>query len=285
MTRCAALAASAFVTALGLPATASAQELRYDPRLDAPVTLGGAAAFAASEAAIRGIPPAACRWCDRDAAGHDALNAVDRAARGLRWSRPRLADVISDLTGFVVTPLTAGGLDAVAAGHDRRSDGIGTDFLVVAEAGVLAADLNQLAKLLALRERPDVHALTPDARRARTPDAEDDLSFYSGHTTEAVSLAVAAGTVASLRGYRLAPLVWATALPPALVTGYLRIGADRHYLTDVMTGAATGAVIGFLVPRLFHSPSASAGAGGGAGGQPTVSPTAQPYMLGYAAAW
>jgi membrane-associated phospholipid phosphatase len=278
--RRAALAAFAALAAVGSPATASAQELRYDPRVDAPVTLGGAVAFVASEAAIHGVHPAPCRWCDRDAAGNDTLNAVDRAARGLRWSRPRLADVISDLTGFVVTPLTAGGMDAVAAGHDRRSDGIGTDFLVVAEAGVLAADLNQLAKLLALRERPDVHALTPDARRARRPD---DLSFYSGHTTEAVSLAVAAGTVASLRGYRLAPLVWATALPPALVTGYLRIGADRHYFTDVLTGAAAGALIGFLVPRLFHSPSS--GAVGGGGGQSASAPTAQPYMLGYAAAW
>jgi membrane-associated phospholipid phosphatase len=283
--RRAAVAAFTSVTALGFSATVSAQELRYDPRIDVPVTLGGAAAFAASEAAIHGADPAPCRWCDRDAAGRDTLNAVDRVARGLRWSRPQLADVISDITGFVATPMIAGGADALAAAHDRRSDGIGTDLLVVAEAGVLAADLNQLAKLLALRERPDIHALTPDARRARPLDAGDDLSFYSGHTTAAVSVAVAAGTVASLRGYRLAPLVWATALPPALVTGYLRIGADRHYFTDVLTGAATGVLIGVLVPRLFHSPSPSSGAAGGGGGQSAATPTAQPYMLGYAAAW
>jgi membrane-associated phospholipid phosphatase len=275
----AAAALAAGVLGVSCAVQAQAQELRHDPRIDVPVTLAGAVAFMASEAALQGSDPLPCRWCDRDAAGNDTLNGLDRAARGLRWSRPRLADVISDVTGFVAAPLLSGGMDAAAAAHDRRSYGVGTDLFVIAEAGVLAADLNQLAKVLALRERPDIHALGPEARRARAPDVEDDLSFYSGHTTEAVSLAVAAGTVASLRGYRLAPLVWATALPTALVTGYLRIGADRHYLSDVLTGAAAGALIGFLVPRLFHSPSDAPVASSGRTG------ATQPLTFGYAVAW
>jgi membrane-associated phospholipid phosphatase len=267
---------------------APAQDLRHDPGVDATVTIAGAAAFVGSEVVIRTTDPQPCRWCDRDAAGRDTLNALDKTARRLRWSNPYAADLISDVTAFVVTPLVAAGTDVIAARYDARSSGDGTDLVVVAEAGVLAADVNELTKLLVLRERPDVHALSPEARSARTPQADDDLSFDSGHTAESVSLAVAAGTVASMRGYRLAPLVWAAALPPALVTGYLRIGADRHYFTDVLAGAVSGAVVGFLVPYVFH-PAATAPSAQGASAA-TVSgmggaSMGQSYVLGYAGAW
>jgi membrane-associated phospholipid phosphatase len=30
------------------------------------------------------------------------------------------------------------------------------------------------------------------------------------------------------------------------------MAADRHYLTDVLTGAVVGGAIGYLVPVLFH---------------------------------
>jgi hypothetical protein len=38
-----------------------------------------------------------------------------------------------------------------------------------------------------------------------------DVSFWSGHTSLAFALAVSSGTVASSRGYDLAPLVWVAA--------------------------------------------------------------------------
>jgi membrane-associated phospholipid phosphatase len=40
--------------------------------------------------------------------------------------------------------------------------------------------------------------------------------------------------------------------------GYLRIAADKHYFSDVMTGAIVGSAIGIGVPLLFHSPRAEA---------------------------
>ena len=66
------------------------------------------------------------------------------------------------------------------------------------------------------------------------------------------SLASAAGTVATLRGYRLMPLVWATLMPLAIATGDLRSGGDKHYLSDVLTGAVLGAAVGVALPLLFH---------------------------------
>jgi membrane-associated phospholipid phosphatase len=40
----------------------------------------------------------------------------------------------------------------------------------------------------------------------------------------------------------------------AAFTGYLRMGAEQHYLTDVLTGAAVGSLVGWAVPYLFHRP-------------------------------
>ena len=40
----------------------------------------------------------------------------------------------------------------------------------------------------------------------------------------------------------------------ATTGAYLRIAADRHYATDVLTGSAVGSAIGFSVPYLAHRP-------------------------------
>jgi membrane-associated phospholipid phosphatase len=43
----------------------------------------------------------------------------------------------------------------------------------------------------------------------------------------------------------------------ALATGtaYLRIAADRHWLSDVIVGMLTGVAVGIAVPLLFHPTS------------------------------
>ena len=52
--------------------------------------------------------------------------------------------------------------------------------------------------------------------------------------------------------------MWATGLTLSLATGWLRIAADKHYFTDVLTGAIVGAVVGFGVPYVFHRPESAA---------------------------
>ncbi len=122
----------------------------------------------------------------------------------------------------------------------------------------ISGKFHQLAKFFFARERPFVHFLprAPDAVRALTTSPSDDnLSFFSGHTTLAFSLATSAGTIASMRGYRLAPLTWGVGLANAFTIGYLRIGADKHYFSDVTIGALVGTAIGVGIPLIFHSPS------------------------------
>jgi membrane-associated phospholipid phosphatase len=52
----------------------------------------------------------------------------------------------------------------------------------------------------------------------------------------------------TLRGDEAAPWVWAIGLTLATGVGYLRVGADAHWLTDVLAGAAVGTAIGVAVP-------------------------------------
>lgn len=149
-------------------------------------------------------------------------------------------------------PLAAIGVDLYLAASAQALAEAPLDLLIVAEAAAAAISLNQVVKFIAGRERPFVHVL-PEAEKPLTRLPEDNnLSFYSGHSTFAFAVAVGAGTVAQLRGYPRAWLVWLVTLPIAASVPLLRMGADRHYLTDVLVGSGLGAAFGYALPALLH---------------------------------
>jgi membrane-associated phospholipid phosphatase len=224
---------------------ADVDHLRYDVPADLSFTLLGATAWGISEYRKADLAPAACIWC--------APNAFDTAARdALKWSNTDAADALSYVTGYALAPIVAIAGDALVAWRDGRARDAAVDTLLIAEATVVALDVDQATKFIAGRERPFVHALAP-ADKARTAQPSDNnVSFFSGHSTLAFSLATASATVATLRGYRNARWLWPAGLLVAALTGYLRIAADRHYLSDVLVGAAVGSLSGFAVPWLFH---------------------------------
>jgi membrane-associated phospholipid phosphatase len=111
----------------------------------------------------------------------------------------------------------------------------------------------QIAKWSFGRQRPYIH-YGVEAPTGDTHAAQDaNLSFFSGHSALTFSLAVSSGVVAQRRGYRIAPVIWASGLALAATTAYLRIAADRHYFTDVLVGSTVGIAGGLLVPRLTGS--------------------------------
>lgn len=233
------------------------RELRYDTRIDVAVTSVGGVWWLTSEMLKADLVPEKCRWCYRAEDGKDLLNPYDGwVRRRLVWKSTDTAATVSSVLGFLVEPAAMFGLTAVSEANDRAIGRFPVDALLITEATVLAADLNQLAKFAFARERPFVHYLprAPDAIRALTDSPSDDnLSFFSGHTTLAFAVATSAGMVNTLRGYRLAPLVWGAGLTMAVTVGYLRIAADKHYFSDVMTGAVVGSIMGIGIPLIFHS--------------------------------
>jgi membrane-associated phospholipid phosphatase len=217
------------------------RELRYNLRMDLVVTGIAATGYVITTAAKDQLLPSDCRWCDAnsfDKWGHD----------NIKWSNTGAANKAVYVTGYALAPIAAFGLDAFAAGYDGRLSDFLPDALVIAEAAALSSFTAELVKIATGRQRPYAHF----GGGSTTP--RDNNSFYSGHTTLAFSLAVSSGTVATMRGYRFAPLVWGTGLAIAATTGYLSLAADRHYLTDVITGAALGSAFGFGIPYLFHRP-------------------------------
>jgi membrane-associated phospholipid phosphatase len=221
------------------------EALRYDWKLDGALTVAAFGFWGGSELLKSHLAASSCRWC--------AVDGVDASIRsGLRWSDPSAADLASNLGAYAVVPLVGLGLTALAADHDGRLRETGGDGLVIAETVALAGDLSEIVKLATGRERPFVHALPAAEKPLTASPADNNVSFYSSHTSFVFALATASGTVASLRRYRLAPLVWAAGLASAATVGYLRIAADRHYFTDVLSGAVAGSSVGFAVPYGLH---------------------------------
>lgn len=247
------------VSLVSVPSVAHADEphaIEYDTRIDVSVTAALASWVLTAEILKAQLVPEKCRWCYRAADGADALNPVDGSVRrALVWKDTKAAGVTSDVLAFAVLPASSVGLTVVAAENDAALSGAPVDALVIAETTLIAATVNQLVKFAFARERPFVHYLprSPDGLRALTDSPSDDnLSFYSGHTNLAFALATSSGTVATLRGYSLAPVVWASGLALATAVGYLRIAADKHYLSDVLTGVVVGSIIGVGAPLVFH---------------------------------
>lgn len=261
--------AAALAVALSAPTRSAraddgVRELRYDTRIDVAVTTIGALWFVTSEILKADLAPDKCRWCYRAEDGSDQLNSTDREVRRhLLWNETGTAARASTVIDYGVLPLSALGLTALSAANDRAIGGFPLDALLITEATVIAGDIDQLVKFAFARERPFVHYLprAPNAVRALTDSPSDDnLSFFSGHTTLAFAIATSTGTVATMRGYTLTPLVWATGMTMASAVGYLRIAADKHYFSDVLTAAIVGTIVGVGVPVLFHSPGSSGGA-------------------------
>ncbi len=105
------------------------------------------------------------------------------------------------------------------------------------------------------RQRPPIGACWDDPNANDSCDDRDTLSFPSGHT----SMAFAGAGLVCLNHEVLSPLgggwdraACYTALGAATATGVLRMVANKHYLTDVIAGAALGLAAGYLLPKWLY---------------------------------
>lgn len=217
-------------------------ELRWNRWADGAVLSGSLFAVVGMQLLQDGISPSTCRWC--------AENRVDESARHmLKWNDVDTASWLSH-AGLAIQPVAVLGTMLGVTPTDRR-DEFAVNALLVLEAAFVSLAVNEFVKVAVARRRPYVQ----DAPERW--NSSHNRSFYSNAASWTFSVAVSAGTIASMRHYRHADLVWATGLPLAASVAYLRIAADKHYLSDVATGAVAGSLFGFLVPFLFHRPLSS----------------------------
>lgn len=183
------------------------------------------------------LVPSTCRWCEP--------TQLDRWGRqALRWSDPEAAATASDLLVLAV-PVGAGVLVGLRAleGPAGQREAL-EDVVVIAEAVSLTTLATMGVKIATARERPYAWAAGGSVA------ADGRESFWSGHTCTVFTVAAAYTQVARLRGR--SGWQWQSALlfAGAAATGWLRVAADRHWLTDAGVGALVGTAAGLMVPLL-----------------------------------
>lgn len=165
--------------------------------------------------------------------------AIDASVRsGLVWSNTRLASTLSDVMLCGVMPTTAF-LLPLATNHDYSRAA-----LTIAEAAVMTGVVTQMAKFSFARARPYAYY----GNDYSNPDSK--LSFFSGHTSYSFALSLSSAMLLAESYPRYSTLIYSVALLVAMLPGYLRIAADKHYFTDVLTGAIVGSTIAYGVVHL-----------------------------------
>lgn len=225
--------------------------LRHDVWVDAAATGILAGSLVAWSFAKSDALSSACVICDGAAPGK--VNALDDLFRSaFRRRDGAAASTAGDIVAYGVGPALGLALTVGAAVADGRGDEAPLNSLLVLESSLAAVAVDEAVGGLLRRERPRVHALDGDAKSASLADSDAASSFPSGHTSSIMAITAATATIATLRGYRLAPLVWIVGTTVGLTSTYLQLAADKSYFTDHLAGAAIGIGVGVLVPVLFH---------------------------------
>jgi membrane-associated phospholipid phosphatase len=181
-----------------------------------------------------------CRWCDPP--------DFDRAARhALLWQNTGLADKLSFYDAYILAP-TVGLTLLILSDSDASASRLIDDVLPVAETVAIVQVATQLGKYAFARQRPYAHYATAPL----DPTVDNNSSFWSGHSVLGFAITSAAATVCHFRGYWTEPYVWGAGIALSLSTEYLRVAADKHYLSDVVGGGLVGLGVGLLVPRLMQ---------------------------------
>jgi len=220
-------------------------ELRHTGPLFLAGELGTTLVLLAGLTVVSGDPAASCRWCEPggfDLSVRELLLVEDRRAAA-RWSH-----VLSmGATGGLA--LASHALPAFQGGPLRH---VAEDTLITLNAALLTTALSRFAKKVADRQRPGFYFGEQARTEAADKPREENLSFFSGDTSWAFSVASSATALAWLRGNRNALWIGVAGGSIATAAGLLRSSADMHWGTDVLTGAAVGTLVGAGLPLLLH---------------------------------
>jgi membrane-associated phospholipid phosphatase len=203
------------------------------------ITVGGGLVFLGSEIFKKQIGPSECRWCEPP--------GFDRSARdAIVWNDTRRADILSTIDAYVVAPIVGIGL-LIASDHGAGLPRFIDDSVTVLETVALTQLVIQTLKFSVGRQRPFARFGTDVVF-----EPDQNLSFPSGHSALGFAITASAGMVAHWRGYWTEPYIWGAGLALSLSTEYLRMAADKHYLSDVVVGGVIGFAGGLLIPRLLR---------------------------------
>ena len=225
--------------------------LNVSPRFLA-LEFAASAVFATSFVLVAGSAPDTCHWC--------ATNGFDDAVRNaLRARDPRTAGSLSHAFSTGAAPALALAAVVPTAFMVDRPSHAWQDVVITLDATIVTFGLTNGTKRFVARSRPAVqHGVVSQTEYADKP-SEWNQSFFSADTSLAFALASSATTLSYLRGYKSAPWILFAGSIIGVSTALLRVAADVHYATDVLTGAAVGTGVGFALPYFLHGRAGGTG--------------------------
>ena len=180
---------------------------------------------------------------------------IDRLTLGLKSkSADRLADAL--LLSLVASPLVFSGLDTLAA--DVTAARIGDDSAVTFQALGATYLATMILKVAVSRPRPLTH--DPAFDKSTRFSGSSRLSFPSGHSAISFSAASVLAVMLAER-YGTDPGAVAGivgAYTAATTVAVARVLGGKHFVTDVVAGAALGTAMGLTIP-LLHTMTREAG--------------------------
>src|SRR5919198_2488096 len=208
---------------------------RVHPLIDGAVIVAGAATAAVPYRFSSSLIHPRCP-CDPS-----EVNPIDRTIIGNHSEAADMVSGVSVAAAWLVPVVT----DVVDVGVSHE---LLEDMVVYAEGLAVNGALVTLAKYSVQRPLPIVYAgLAPDLINS----PRGYRSFYSGHTSNALTALMVASMTYTLRH---GPAWW-----PWVVTGIFgfsiateRVLAGRHFYSDVAVGAFSGVLVGWTIPRLHE---------------------------------
>jgi len=187
-----------------------------------------------------------------------ADESIQRSALKLRNNSPGLQNVSRYVTNFggVYEAYVLGGLGAY--GFLFKNEKMQTTTLLATQAYITGGAVESILKFLSGRQRPYITDSTevqaepvfhgPFYKTPKDPEGKKtNSSFPSGHAT----VAFAAATVFAME-YSNRPIIGILSYSAASLIGLSRITENKHWTTDVLTGAAIGYLMGKLVVNNYH---------------------------------
>ena len=163
------------------------------------------------------------------------------------WAQTTLNDRTARVSdGMALSTALAAGMITLALPKNQQ-----TQYIQLAVQNVwITANITQTVKMLALRNRP--YTQTPGFVSSKT---DDHFSFFSGHSAITATAATTAIMMAlnqpNMSTWGKAAAYSAGGL--ALTTAILRIGAGKHYPSDVVTGILVGVAVAVINTKLHEA--------------------------------
>jgi len=165
-----------------------------------------------------------------------------------RWVTRQYSESAGKTSDLLLFTSYAVPLTTLLASRSRKN--FGQVGLFALEGLLLNTAATNLTKVLAKRIRPFVY--NPEAPLHLKLKKNARYSFFSGHTSNVTTMYFLTATMFQdfYPNSNFTKVVWPTAVIIPAVTGYLRVRAGKHFLSDVVTGYIVGAIFGILVPQL-----------------------------------